>query len=123
MKQGPYRGFDIFIDSVQGVCALERSHPGSDEEILILYRMSLQLYGVGQVKALDTEIVRDPRRTGYGVCEEGKELTFHIDSLFFAEGRAELLHLGCETMLGVSSGERVMLCGVGPGWWKRMIGR
>jgi len=87
----PRRGFDIFIHSVQGVCALERSHPGSDEEILILYRMSLQL--------------------------------FHIDSLFFAEGSAELLHLGCETTLGVTSGERVMLCGVGPGWWKRMIGR
>jgi hypothetical protein len=51
-----------------------------------------------------------------------RELTFHIDSLLFAEGRAELLHLGGETTLGVSSGERVMLCGVGPGRWKRMIG-
>ena len=66
MKQGAYRGFDILIHSVQGVCALERSHPGSDEEILILYRMSLQLYGVGEVDVSDAEIVRDPRRTGYG---------------------------------------------------------
>lgn len=55
--------------------------------------------------------------------KNGKELTFHIDTLFLAEGRAELLHLGRETMLGISSGERVMLCGVGPGRWKRMIGR
>jgi hypothetical protein len=58
-----------------------------------------------------------------GCVKKGKELTFHIDSLFFAECRAELLHLGCETTLSVSSGERVMLCDVGPGWWKRMIGR
>ncbi len=51
----PYRGFDIFIYGIQGVCALERSHPRSDEEILILYRMSLQLYGIGveKVKVLD----------------------------------------------------------------------
>jgi hypothetical protein len=40
-ERDTYRGFDIFIYGVQGVCALERSHPGSDEEILILYRMSL----------------------------------------------------------------------------------
>ncbi len=53
----PYRGFDIFVYRVQGVCALERSHPGSDEEILILYRMSLQLYGVGEEGMLDAEIV------------------------------------------------------------------
>lgn len=55
------------------------------------------------------------------VCE-GEELTFHIDSLFFAEGSAELLHFGGETMLGVSSGERVMSCGFGPGRRKRVIG-
>ncbi len=66
---------------------------------------------------------RDPRRTGLWGVKSRKELTFHIDSLFFAEGRAELLHLGRETTLGVSSGERVMMCGVGPGWWKRMIER
>ena len=58
---------------------------------------------------------------GYGVCE--RRLTFHIDSLFFSESRTELLHLGGETTLGVSSGERVMLCGVGPGRRKRVIGR
>jgi hypothetical protein len=74
VKQGPYRGFDIFIHSVQGVCALERSHPGSDEEILILYRMSLQLYGAGEVEVLDAEIMRDPRRTGYGVRRRGRSL-------------------------------------------------
>ncbi len=84
--------------------------------------MSLQLYGQGEVKLSDAEIVTRGGR-GMGCEEGGKELTFHIDSLFFAEGRAELLHLGCKTMLGISSGERVMLWGVGPGWWKRMIGR
>jgi hypothetical protein len=84
----PYRGFNIFIYGRQGICALERSHPRSDEEILILYRMALQL--------------------------------FHIDTLFFSEGGTELLHLGGETMLGVSSCERVM---VGPGRRKGVIGR
>lgn len=67
MRWGPYRGFDIFIHSVQGVSALERSHPGSDEEVLILYRMSLQLYGVGEMEVLDAVMVREPRMTGYGV--------------------------------------------------------
>ena len=56
-----------------------------------------------------------------GGCE--RRLTFHIDSLFLSESRTELLHLGGETTLGVSSGERVMLCGVGPGRRKRVIGR
>jgi hypothetical protein len=55
--------------------------------------------------------------------EQGKEeLTFQIDALFFAEGRAELLHLGGEATLCIPSGERVMLCDVGPSWWKGMIG-
>ena len=52
-----------------------------------------------------------------------EELTFHIDALLFAEGRAELLHFGGEATLGILSGERVMLCDVGPSWWKGMIGR
>ena len=47
-----------------------------------------------------------------------EELTFHIDALLFAEGRAELLHFGGEATLGILSGERVMLCDVGPSWWK-----
>lgn len=74
MKQGPYRGFDVFIHSVQGVRALERSHPGSDEEILILYRMSLQLCGVGEAEVSDAEIVTRGRR-GMG-CEQGEEAYF-----------------------------------------------
>jgi hypothetical protein len=50
-------------------------------------------------------------------------LTFHIDALLFAECRAELLHFGSEATLSILSGERVMLCDVGPSWWKGMIGR
>ena len=71
----------------------------------------------------DAEIV-NPRRAGVvkQVERTGKKLTFHIDSLFLAEGSAQLLHFGGETTLGVSSGERVMLYGVGPGRWKRVIG-
>ena len=61
--------------------------------------------------------------TGYGACgsKGGEELTFHIDALLFAEGRAELLNFGGEATLGIPSGVRVMLCDVGPSWWKRMI--
>jgi hypothetical protein len=33
------------------------------------------------------------------------------------------LHFGGEATLGILSGERVMLCDVGPSWWKGMIGR
>jgi hypothetical protein len=62
----PYRGFNIFIYGRQGICALERSHPRSDEEILILYRMALQLYGVREVKVLFRPRDLGPRRTGYG---------------------------------------------------------
>ena len=71
---------------------------------------------------------RDPRRTGvWKVVMDGEregrgQLTFHIDSLFLAEGSAQLLHFGGKTTLGVSSGERVMLHGVGPGRRKRVIG-
>lgn len=46
----PYRGFNIFIYGRQGVCAFEGSHSRSDQEILILYRMALQFYGVGKVE-------------------------------------------------------------------------
>ena len=70
-------------------------------------------------------MTRGGRGTG---CEGGwrtakEELTFHIDALLFAEGRAELLHFGGEATLGILSGERVMLCDVGPSWWKGVIGR
>jgi hypothetical protein len=57
---------------------------------------------------------------GMGCVKE--ELTFHIDALLFAESRAELLHFGGEATLGILSSERVMLCDVGPSWWKGMIG-
>ena len=58
-------------------------------------------------------------RGGTGCVKRAKEeLTFHIDALLFAEGRAELLHFGGEATLGILSGERVMLCDVGPSWWK-----
>jgi hypothetical protein len=73
VRQNPYRGFDIFIHSIQGVCALERSRPGSDEEILILYRMSLQLYGVREVDVLDAEIVTRGGR-GMGCVKRGRSL-------------------------------------------------
>lgn len=53
----------------------------------------------------------------------GKVLTFHIDALLFAEGRAELLHLGGKATLGILCSERVMLCSVRPSWWKGMVRR
>jgi len=70
-------------------------------------------------------VTRGGRGTG---CEGGwstakEELTFHIDALLFAEGRAELLHFCGKATLGILCGERVMLCDVGPSWWKGMIGR
>ena len=52
-ERRPYRGFDIFVYGGQGVCALEGSHPRGNEEILILYRMALQLCGAEQVKMSD----------------------------------------------------------------------
>jgi hypothetical protein len=62
-------------------------------------------------------------RESEGWRTKGKELTFHIDTLLFAEGRTELLHFGSETTLGIAGGERVMLYDVvEPSWWKRMIG-
>ncbi len=73
----------------------------------------------------DEAVTRGGRGMG---CEGGwstakEELTFHIDALLFAEGRAELLHFGGKATLGILCGERVMLCDVGPSWWKGMIGR
>ena len=67
-ERRPYRGFDIFIYGGQGVRALEGSHPRGDEEILILYRMALQLCGAEEVKMLGADNwdeARDPR--DYGV--------------------------------------------------------
>ena len=70
-EAGPYRCFDVFIHRIQGVCALERSDPGSDEEILILYRMSLQLYGAGEVNGLDAEMVTPAEDGVRGVKKGG----------------------------------------------------
>jgi hypothetical protein len=98
---------------------------------LILDRVTLEFCGSSEVKkrvSEGDELAEKPWPTGYergkGVWSRKKKegLTFHIDTLFFSEGRGELLHLGCKTTLGIPSSEGVMLTDVGSSWGERMIG-